>query len=202
MERFSPELHRAADHVRSLGIRRVRIDGAFRLATAIHAGYVFSDVRGFRVDVPGRSGDGTWTGDISADGSRLNPTLTRTDHPLGRGQELAVGLNVSGDLTAAVLRHLSNVSTPVEQLTVLSVPTVARDALADPAEVRGWAETVTDALRALGEDGWPRIHVFLYGPRAAGVLLGHHWNRMPPNQLWDDLGPGRGYVPAFAIPSA
>lgn len=201
MERFSPELQRAADHVRRLGFKRVRIDGAFRLATAIHAGYVFSDVRGFRVSVPGRSGDGTWTGDIAADGSRLNPTITRTDHAVGQGHELAVGLNVSGDLTAAVLRHLGNASTPVERLTVLSLPTVARDALADSAAVRGWAETVTDELRALAEDNWPRIHLFFYGPRAAAVLLGHHWNRMPPTQLWDDLGPGLGYTPAFAIPT-
>ena len=110
-------------------------------------------------------------------------------------------MNVSGDLTAAVLRHAENASLPIERLIVLSLPEPARDALADPAEVRGWVHAITDRLRILADDGWPRLHVFYYGPRTAGVLLGHRWNRMPPTQLWDDLGPGRGYTPAFELPS-
>lgn len=51
----------------------------------------------------------------------------------------------------------------------------------------------------LSEQGHDRWHVFFYGPRTAAVLLGHSWNRMPPTQLWDDLGPARGYTPAFVI---
>ena len=201
MERFAPDLHNAADRVRSQGFSRVRIDGALRLATAIYAGSVFSDVRGFHVAVPGRSGDGTWTGDISSDGGHQSHSIARTDHALGHGDELAVGLNVSGDLTATVLRHVQTVTLPVERLIVVSVPKPARDALANPAEVRGWTAEVTDQLRAVAEGGWPRVHIFFYGPRSAAVLLGHRWNRMPPAQLWDDLGPGRGYTPAFALPA-
>lgn len=201
MERFAPDLHHAADRVRSQGFSRVRIDGAMRLATGIYAGSVFSDVRGFHVAVPGRSGDGTWTGDISSDGSHQSQAIPRTDHRLKQGDELAVGLTVSGDLTAAVLHHVQSVSLPVERLIVLSVPEPARDALANPAEVRGWTAAVTDLLRAVADGGWPRLHIFFYGPRSAAVLLGHRWNRMPPTQLWDDLGPGRGYTPAFALPS-
>jgi ribosome biogenesis SPOUT family RNA methylase Rps3 len=201
MKRFAPDLQNAVSQVRSQGFSHVRIDGALRLATAIYAGFAFSDVGGFHVAIPGRSGDGTWTGDISSDGPRRIPTITRTDHPLGQGDELAVGLSVSGDLTPAVLSHTERASLPLERLAVLSVSKPGRDALADPAEILGWAQAATDQLRALADEGWPRLHLFFYGPRTAAVLLGHAWNRMPPTQLWEDLGAGRGYTPAFTVPA-
>jgi hypothetical protein len=199
MERFDPDLQNAIAQVRAQGFTRVRVDGAFRLATAIYAGFLFSDVKGFQVAVPGRSGDGTWTGDISSDGPRRPVIVTRSDQTIGQGEELAVGLTISGDLTPAVLTHAERASLPLERLTVLSIAEPGRDALADPAEILGWAQAATDHLRALADEGWPRLHVFFYGPRTAAVLLGHSWNRMPPTQLWDDLGPGRGYTPAFRL---
>jgi ribosome biogenesis SPOUT family RNA methylase Rps3 len=202
MSRFAPELEQAASQVRGEGFSHVRIDGALRLATAIFAGTVFSDVKGFQVAVPGRSGDGTWTGDISSDGPRSTQNVTRTDHEVAQGSELAVGLNVSGDLTAAVLIHARAVSLPLDRLVVLSVPDPGRDALGDPADVLGWADAVTYELRTLADEGHHRLHLFLYGPRTAAVLLGNAWNRMPPTQLWDDLGPGHGYTPAFTIPAS
>ena len=199
-ERFAPELEVAASAIRQSGERRVRIDGAFRLATAVFAGIVFSDVRGVQVCVPGRAGDGTWIGDITSDGPRNPPTLIESTVEFGFGDELAVGLNVSGDLTAAVSRHISEQNLWVDRLVLLSVPDPARDALAGPEDVRGWAEAVTSRLRGLTDLGAPRLHLFLYAPRTAATLLGHKWNRMPTTQLWDDLGPGRGYTAAFAIP--
>jgi hypothetical protein len=201
MDRFDPDLQNAIAQVRAQGFTRVRVDGAFRLATAIYAGFLFSDVKGFQVAVPGRSGDGTWTSDISSDGPRRPLVVTRNDHTVGQGEELAVGLSVSGELTPAVLSHAERASLPLERLTVLSIAEPGRDALADPAEILGWAQAATDHLRALADEGWPRLHVFFYGPRTAAVLLGHSWNRMPPTQLWDDLGPGSGYAPAFRLPA-
>lgn len=198
--RFAPDLESAVSAIRESGERRVRIDGAFRLATAVFAGTVFSDVRGFRVCVPGRAGDGAWIGDITSDGARTTPTLTESSIEFGLGDELAVGLNVSGDLAAAVSRHISAQNLPVDRLVVLSVPDPARDALAGSNDVRGWAEAVTTQLRALTDLGAPRLHLFLYAPRTAATLLGHKWNRMPATQLWDDLGPGHGYTAAFTIP--
>ena len=32
------------------------------------------------------------------------------------------------------------------------------------------------------------------------MLLGNLWNRTPTTQLYDDLGPGRGYTPTFPLP--
>ena len=79
------------------------------------------------------------------------------------------------------------------------MPTPGPGALTDDAAVRGWVIEVRERLRELSEQGHGRWHVFFYGPQTAAVLLGHSWNRMPRAQLWDDLGPGRGYTPAFVI---
>jgi hypothetical protein len=200
--RFVPDLHAAEAAIRLSGERRVRIDGAFRLATAVFAGAVLADVRGFRVSVPGRAGDGTWIGDISSDGPRRTCELREHVVEVGAGEELAVGLNVSGDLTDAVIRQLAASGIEADRLVVLSIEEPSREALTDADDVRGWVQAVTNRLRALVEGGAPRLHLFFYGPRTAATLLGHSWNRMPATQLWDDLGPGRGYTPAFVIPSS
>jgi hypothetical protein len=197
--RFAPDLHAAAATIRQSGERRVRIDGAFRLATALFAGTVFADVRGFQVCVPGRAGDGTWIGDIPSDGPSRPCDLAESVVAIDAGPELAVGLNISGDLTDAVVRHLTRAGVDAERLVVLSVPAPSRQALSDDDDVRGWVRAVTARLRSLAEDGAPRLHLFIYGPRTAATLLGHSWNRMPPTQLWDDLGPGRGYTAAFSL---
>lgn len=199
--RFAPDLRAAAAAIRQSGERRVRIDGAFRLATALFAGAVFADVRGFRVCVPGRAGDGTWIGDVTSDGPSRPCDLGENVVGIGAGPELAVGLNVSGDLTDAVVRHLATARVEADRLVVLSVQAPNRQALAGDDDVRGWVQAVTGRLRSLAEEGAPRLNLFIYGPRTAATLLGHSWNRMPPTQLWDDLGPGGGYTPAFLIPS-
>lgn len=200
--RFAPDLRAAAAAIRQSGERRVRIDGAFRLATALFAGAIFADVRGFQVCVPGRAGDGTWIGDITSDGPSRPCELRENVAGIGAGPELAVGLNVSGDLTDAVLRHLTTAGVQVDRLIVLSVQAPSRQALTDEDDVRGWVQAVTGRLRSLAEEATPRLHLFIYGPRTAATLLGHGWNRMPPTQLWDDLGPGRGYTPAFVLASS
>ena len=200
--RFAPDLRAAAATVRQSGVRRVRIDGAFRLATALFAGAIFSDVRGFQVCVPGRAGDGTWIGDVTSDGPSRPCELHENVVAIGAGPELAVGLSVSGDLTDAVVRHVTRAGVGADRLVVLSVQTPNRQALTDDDDVRGWVQAVTGRLRSLAEEGAPRLHIFLYGPRTAAALLGHSWNRMPATELWDDLGPGRGYTPAFSLASS
>lgn len=201
-KRFALDLRAAEATIRSAGERRVRIDGAFRLATVVFAGAAFADVRGFRVAIPGRGGDGRWIGDITSDGPRHPCTLIEDVVTVGAGPEIAVGLNVSGDLTEAVARHLTAAGVEADRLIVLSVKAPGRDALTDADDVRGWVQAMTGRLRSLAEEGAPRLHLFIYGPRTAATLLGHSWNRMPPTQLSDDLGPGRGYTPAFALASS
>jgi SMODS-associated and fused to various effectors sensor domain len=46
-----------------------------------------------------------------------------------------------------------------------------------------------------------KIHLFLATPSSGALLLGHLWDRMPPTQLYEDLGPVGGYCPSFIIPN-
>ena len=59
-----------------------------------------------------------------------------------------------------------------------------------------------DLVRPLVRNhGVRRLHLFLAASHGLALLLGHLWNRMPPTQLYVDLGAGNGYQPAFLIPS-
>jgi hypothetical protein len=198
-QRFAADLAAAEQSVRAQGYREVRLGGAFRLATSIYAGTVFPDTRGYQVLVAGRSGDGTWTGDIASYGDRVPIGVSCRRSDVGEGDALAIGLSITGSLETAVRRHIEASQLPVAQLAHITVPQTGTDALTGGSDVRGWVAEVRDILRELAEEGWAQFHLFMFGPQTAAVLLGHGWNRMPPTQLWDDLGPGRGYTPAFLV---
>jgi hypothetical protein len=163
-------------------------------------GIGMKDSLGRRPGVAGRSGDGTWTGDITSYGDRAPVDLTCERSEVGKGDEVAIGLSVTGSLRKAVLQHIATAQLPVAEFAHVIVPRTGTDALADGSAVRGRVAEVRDLLRDLAEEGRAKFHVFMFGPQTAAVLLGHGWNRMPPTQLWDDLGPSRGYTPAFLIP--
>jgi hypothetical protein len=73
------------------------------------------------------------------------------------------------------------------------------DVLQSAAHARGWARATFDELRRLTRRHHGTLHLFIYGPLGGAVLLGNLWNRMPETQLYDDLGPGRGYTPTFLL---
>ena len=197
--RFAPELQAAERSIDARGYREIRLAGDFRLATSIFAGATFSDTRGYQLLIAGRSGDRTWTGDFASYGpvKEVGVVCERVD--VGHGSELALAIAITGDPRTAVLKHIATTNLPIGELAVLSVSTLGTGALADDDTVRGWVAEAREQLRQLSEQGHDRWHVFFYGPRTAAVLLGHSWNRMPPTQLWDDLGPARGYTRAFVI---
>ena len=195
-ERFAPELEAAQQQIRAGGVSHVRLAGAFRLTTALYAGAIFSDTRGYTLATSGRAG--TWSGDVTTDGDRSSVLIENIETSLGRGSQLAVGLSVSADLSDDVLHHIEQEGLAIDRYVSLRVPEPGRHALAQPAEMRGWTDAVTDALRALGRAGPDVLHLFVAAPRPAAMLIGHQWNRMPPVQLWEEIGPGR-YLPAFRL---
>ncbi len=59
---------------------------------------------------------------------------------------------------------------------------------------------IRDLVRQLvREHGARRLHLFLAAPHGLVLLLGHLWDRMPPTQLYEDLGVGNAYQPAFLV---
>jgi hypothetical protein len=196
-QHFAPELAAAEQRVRQLRDSRIRLTGAFRLTTAMYAGTVFSDTAGYTLAMAGRSGGGEWF-DVTSEGDQTPVPIETIETVLGRGNEIAVGLSVSADVTDDVLNFLEREQIPVGHFVNLRVAEPGRTSLLTANEMRGWAATSTDALRALGRATPDVVHVFVSAPRPAAMLLGHQWNRMPRTQLWEELPPGR-YMPSFTI---
>jgi hypothetical protein len=121
----------------------------------------------------------------------------------GSTEELAVGLSLAADLSKDVLEY-SRAQLPNVGTYVCIAPEVGASnvAIATAAQARDWAYGVRDAIRGIvRERGVSRIHLFLATPAGAALLLGHLWDRMPFTQLYEDLGPLRGYAPSFLLPN-
>jgi SMODS-associated and fused to various effectors sensor domain len=70
------------------------------------------------------------------------------------------------------------------------------------AHATATAVRIRDLVRRLArEHNARRLHLFLTVPHGLALLLGHIWDRMPPTLLYEDLGAGNAYQPAFLIPN-
>lgn len=199
-ERFAPELRDAEERVRAAGYSHVRFTGAFRLTIAVYAGIVFSDTARYTLAMAGRSEDGSWS-DITSDGERATVPIEVIETSPAEGDEIAVGLSVSADVTDDVEHFLRHEGLPVGRFLNVRVLEPSRTAIAGPSEMRGWATATTDILRGLGRGATDAVHLFVSAPRPAAMLLGHQWNRMPPVQLWEELTAG-SYVRSFTVPAS
>ena len=193
--RLKSELKEAAATIRSHSHRTVLIAGDYRLSTGLFAGTELADVAKFRVVVVTR--DGEWSSNGESEPVELESTVTDTD----QGDDLAIGLSVAGDLSEDVIDYIRETGLPAGRFINLGPFTgTGPDALHSAAHARGWARATFDELRSLTGRHRGNVHLFLYTPLGGAVLLGNLWNRMPTTQLYDDLGPGRGYTPTFLLP--
>ena len=191
---LKPELQHAAAAVRADTHRTVLVAGDYRLSTGMLAGTELADVAKFRVVVPTR--DGEW----SSAGDREPIELSSTETDIAQGEDLAIGLSITGDLSDDVIDYIRAAGLRVGRFVNLSPSTgTGPEALQSAAHARGWARAAFDELRQLTRQHSGRLHLFIYGPLGGAVLLGNLWNRMPETQLYDDLGPGRGYAPTFVL---
>jgi hypothetical protein len=128
------------------------------------------------------------------------PDVART--ALGDGPDLAVAVGVATDPTTAVVEYLRSQQTPVGELVTIQPAAGADDqAVTNAGQAVAYAQQIRDRVRQ-ELDRQPtaeRIHLFLAGPGGLALLLGHRWNRMRPTVVYEHLGPGRGYTPAFTV---
>lgn len=193
--RLKLELKEAVAALRSDSYRTVLIVGDYRLSTGLVAGTELSDVAKFRVVVPTRGGEST------SEGERQPVDLVSAVTDIDQGDDLAVGLSVSGDLSDDVIGYIRDARLPVSKFISLTPSTgTGNQALKSDAHARGWALATLNELRSVTRRHQNTLHLFLYTPLVGAVLLGNVWNRMPPTQLYDDLGPVRGYTPTFWLP--
>jgi SMODS-associated and fused to various effectors sensor domain len=70
------------------------------------------------------------------------------------------------------------------------------------AHATATAVGIRDLVRQLArEHDAQRLHLFLAVPHGLALLLGHLWDRMPPTLVYEDLGAGNAYQPAFLLPN-
>ncbi|MFE9748314.1 SAVED domain-containing protein [Saccharothrix saharensis] len=193
---MADELREAVTRLRQAGVRDVLVRGALRQATFFAVGAELAQVTGRAVSYVQHGV--LWS---SASPRRPVPTPSVRRIELGPGGDLAVAVGIAVDPSTAVASHLAGSSTEVGELVVVLPRDGAHDqVVAGPGEAVAYAQEVRNIVRAeLERRPALRIHLFLAGPGGLALLLGHRWNRLAPTTVYEHLGPGRGYVPAFDV---
>lgn len=191
-----PELRHAVDQLRAVGCRQTLVRGPMRLATWFTVGFECAQVTGMTVAC--RQGGRLWASDEPA---VRDVGLDVHETPVGQGEELAVVVAVAYDPSVAVSQYLRAANLPVGGLTTVSPATWPSDqAVTGPAHAVALAQAIRNQVRRLAEASCAtRLHLFLACPGGLALLLGHRWNRVPSTQLYEDLGRGAQYTPAFLL---
>jgi hypothetical protein len=171
----------------------IAITGSLRLAPAFTVGAALRMVTNTDVAVMQR---GTpWASDAPYT-APITPTLT--EHDIGNGEDIAIGIEVSTTMTDDVISFLQEQKIPVSRLVILGPPGGPRDnAIGSPEQACALAIGLRDAARRVVR-GHRRMHLFLATPMGLALLLGHRWNRVAPTVVYEDIGP-LGYEAAFTV---
>jgi hypothetical protein len=77
---------------------------------------------------------------------------------------------------------------------------LSNQAVTGPGHAVALAQAIRNQVRQLADASrTPRLHLVLACPAGLALLLGHRWNRVPTTQLYEDLGLGARYTPAFLL---
>ena len=192
--KFRPELIRVAQQLWSVGGAHVLVRGSMRLPTWFMAGAVLRKTAGF--EVSSVQGINTW----SSIGEPDDVDIECNVHDLEHDEDLAVGIALACDPSADVLSYLRDSGIGAKYASIRPAGGAGNYAISGAAEARGWALGARDAVRSLVRENRPAcIHLFLAGPHAAVLLLGHLWDRMPRTQLYEYLGSTGDYAPSYTI---
>lgn len=191
------DITQAAATLENEGWRSTVVRGAFRQATFFQVGAALPDTRGHELRYV--QNQQLWSTD-SPKASIDQPDLART--PIGAGSDLAVAVGVATNPTTAVVAYLRSAGTPVDGLLTVQ-PAAGPDdrAVANAGQAVAYAQQIRDRVRQELDlhPAAERVHLFLAGPGGLALLLGHRWNRLRPTVVYEHLGPGRGYTPAFTV---
>ena len=191
---MKPDLHTAVTKIKRQQYRDVFLAGTMRLSTGLMAGAQLSEVAGFSVSICGREGE--W----SSYSEKINMEVIREEIKVGAGREIAMALSVSAQIHDDVLDYVHSAKLPIDHLIVYSPSSgISRQSIPGPKEGLALAHEISAMMRTDTRKVDGMVHFFQAGPLPLSVMVGHLWNRMPLTQLYDDLGPGRGYAPTFLM---
>jgi hypothetical protein len=107
---------------------------------------------------------------------------------------------VAVDPTDAAVAYLRSQDISVAQMFTVQPAAGADDqAVANAGQAVAYAQQIRDRVRRQldRQPDVERVHLFSAGTGGLALLLGHRWNRVRPTVVYEHLGPGRAYIPAF-----
>lgn len=177
--------------LRGRKVCRIALGGSYRLSTALALGWVFRSAVGFEFEIATRTG--LWMTDQwpRADSAPAVWQIVQPQNLDGRCLNVSIGVirdpaadleATSGTATIRVLR----IHRPVP--------------LTSGAEVQSSVSVIKAAVdQAVARLKPEKIDLFLAGPAAFAVALGHRWNAMPPTQMHEFLAQERRYVATVVL---
>ncbi|MEU8337810.1 SAVED domain-containing protein [Micromonospora sp. WMMA1976] len=193
---MSNDIDEAVDTLTAQGNNDILLRGFMRQATFFTIGARLAQVTGTTITYLQNSA--AWTSNAKHVPISAPDGVTTT---VGNGNELAVAIGMSVDPTSAVSRYVSDANLAIDRILTLLPADGAHDqSVAGAGEAVAYAQALRNAIRQdLECKPAARVHIFLAGPGGLALLLGHRWNRVAQTTVYEDLGAGRGYVPAFKV---
>lgn len=196
---LKPELRDVAQRIRSAGYTQVLIRGQMRLPTWFAVGTYLGKTAGF--NVASIQNGVLWSSSVHPP-SALPSLLTLSDARFGDGNELAITIAVATDPTPDVVAYCQTNIDVGRHVALSPVTAPGSHAVEGPEHALALALAIRDEVRQLTREMSASVaHLFLAMPHGLALLLGHLWDRLPPTQLYEDLGSGRGYAASFHIPN-
>jgi hypothetical protein len=176
-------------------VRLVRASGKARLSAWFAIGWVFSRVAGWTIEID-QNGK-RWRNDVREAGDvALEQTLEELE---GEEGTLAVGVSITGDLSADVRTFLGETGTAAEKFLHVRLNLgTGPDAIRSDADITALAHLLRDRIRtALGARP-TKVLVFYFGPLAGAAFIGASLNAVASTiQIYEDQNPG--YAPSFTF---
>jgi hypothetical protein len=193
---MSNDIDQAVDTLTAQGHTDIVLRGFMRQATFFTVGARLAQVSGTTITY--LQNDAAWASNARHVAVPAPDDITTA---VGSGIELAVAIGMSVDPTAAVTHYVTGANLPIDRvLTLLPADGAHDQSVAGPGEAVAYAQALRNAVRRdLERAPATRVHLFLAGPGGLALLLGHRWNRVAPTTVYEDLGAGNGYLPAFKV---
>lgn len=178
--------------MRAHGYSRLRLTGSYRLSTGMVLGWAFRSALGHELEIQTRDGD--WATDDRPIGLS-KPTWSVAPSAALHQDRLLVSIGVIRDPAAQVAEAMGVPVASILALHHAGPLTSAKDAQASVSAVKSAVDAAVARLRPAALD------VFLAGPAAFAVALGHRWNALPATQLHEYVAECADYVPTARLVS-
>ncbi len=196
-EEMLPDLLRLKKYLNETSAARlIRARGLARLSAWFAFGYAFPDVARYVIEVD-QQGE-LWRTDAGPS-SLAVVEASRRRIPGGDPETVAVGVSVSGDLSADVLKDLKATRAAGSVLFLAPDRELGRGCLVSAGDAVALARGAKERMRVFArEKDARRLQLYYFGPLSGACFLGHQMNAVAREiQVMEDQQPG--YAPSFLL---